>query len=407
MSLFIVRPKRRLSQSLALAGRSFEPTRRSAQVQEALDLRKSDPVEQEVIRRLKSMKGVKLLTTSESDTPVTGTMVVDMSDDLPAEEQAARLREGVPESLVLSDSPIELIQPVQTRGAKKQAVTARDLWHLKSIGLEAARKRGFKGSGDGVTVAVLDTGIDPSHAELADRLQGAYVFDPTTWRSSEQKPSQDTNGHGTHVAGLLCGKKVGVAPGAKLLSGVMLPHGVGRVAQFILAFEWAAMRPEVSIVNISAGHRYMSPDVLQTYIDDLLGVGVLPVVAVGNEGRNSTRCPGNCTGVVSVGAITRLRGVWSSSSSGTINAGHHQYNVPNLVAPGHEVYSSVMGGGYDAWSGTSMATPIVSGVAALILQRYPKITVADLLEELLAGCKVLEGDFARQGKGLIQVKAAL
>jgi subtilisin family serine protease len=400
MSLYIVRPKRILSQSLPLAARSFTLTSRAAQVQEALDQRRADPVEQEISQRLKSMKGATLLTTSETDTPVTGTKVVDMTA-----EQAERLRAQMPEALVLRDRPIGLIEPVRATTARKAKLTAGDLWHLKSIGLEAARKRGFKGDGDGVTVAVLDTGIDPKHAELAGRVAGAYTFNTAGWASVEQKPSVDTDGHGTHVAGLLCGKRVGVAPGAKLLSGVMLPNGMGNLSDFVLALEWASSRPEVQIVNMSAGiPGYL--DGMHTVIADLLAVGVLPVIAVGNEGRNNTRSPGNYTEVVSVGAVNRKHAVWAYSGSGRIVADNHQYNVPDLVAPGEGVYSSVMGGGYEAWDGTSMATPIVSGVAALILQRYPDITVGQLQEEILTSCKLLKADAERQGKGLVQVKRA-
>jgi subtilisin family serine protease len=286
MGLYIVRPKRVLSQSLSLAARSFEPTRRAAQVQEALNLRKSDPVEQEISSRLKSMKGAKLLTTSESDTPVTGTKVVDMS-----EAQAERLRELMPETLVLRDRPIELIQPVRATAGRKRTVTATDLWHLKVIGLEAARKQGFKGNGEGVTVAVLDTGVDPNHPELPDRILGAYTFDTGNWKEVEQQPSEDTDGHGTHVAGLLCGKKVGVAPGAKLLSGVMVPRGFGNLSDFVLALEWAGSRPEVQIVNMSAGiPGYL--DGMHAVIADLLAVGVLPVIAAGNEGATTRAAPG-------------------------------------------------------------------------------------------------------------------
>jgi subtilisin family serine protease len=401
MSFYIVLPKRVLSQSLSLASRSFAPTRRAAQVQEALDLRKSDPVEQEMRKRLKSMKGAKLVTTSESDTAVTGAKVVDMS-----EAQAERLREQLPETLVLRDRPIDLIRPVRTTASKKQAVATKDLWHLKAIELAAARKRGFKGDGEGVTVAVLDTGIDADHPELTGCVGGAFTFNTAAWQAVDQKPSHDTEGHGTHVAGLLCGRKVGVAPGVKLLSGIMIPKGFGNLSDFVLALEWASSRPEVQIVNMSAGiPGYL--DGMHTVIADLLAVGVLPVIAAGNEGRDNTRSPGNYTEVVSVGAVNSRHKVWASSSSGQITAGNHQYTVPDLVAPGEGVYSSVTGGGYEAWDGTSMATPIVSGVAALILQRHPDITVGELQDQLLTTCKALDDDSVRQGKGLIQVKAAL
>lgn len=199
---------------------------------------------------------------------------------------------------------------------------------------------------------------------------------------------------------------MGVAPGVKVLSGVMLPGGVGNLSDFILALEWASGRPEVQIVNMSAGiPGYI--DGMHTVIADLLAVGVLPVIAAGNEGRDNTRSPGNYTEVVSVGAVDSRHKVWASRGSGQITAGNHQYRVPDLVAPGAGVYSSVAGGGYEAWDGTSMATPIVSAVAALILQSKPDITVGELQDELLTTCKAIDGDPDRQGKGLIQVAAAL
>lgn len=187
----------------------------------------------------------------------------------------------------------------------------------------------------------------------------------------------------------------------------MLPKGFGNLSDFVLALEWASSRPEVQIVNMSAGiPGYL--DGMHTVIADLLAVGVLPVIAAGNEGRDNTRSPGNYTEVVSVGAVNSGNKVWASSSSGRITAGNHQYQVPDLVAPGEGVYSSVMGGGYESWNGTSMATPIVSGVAALILQRHPDITVGQLQDELMNTCKFLKNvDPDRQGQGMIQIKAAL
>ena len=80
---------------------------------------------------------------------------------------------------------------------------------------------------------------------------------------------------------------------------------------------------------------------------------------------------------------------------------------PDGYAPGDDVYSSVMGGGYEAWDGTSMATPIVSGVAALVLEKYPDITLADLAEELLSTCEDLDLPADRQGAGLVQVQTVL
>jgi subtilisin family serine protease len=143
-------------------------------------------------------------------------------------------------------------------------------------------------------------------------------------------------------------------------------------------------------------------------VGDLMAVGVLPIVAAGNEGRNRTRSPGNYIEVLSVGASNAQSKVANFSSSATMVADNHQYQIPDLVAPGEGVYSSVMGGGYEAWNGTSMATPVVSGIAALILERQPDISVLDLMELLQQTCRKLPGEEdGRQGRGLAQVAAAL
>jgi len=332
---------------------------------------------------------------------VTGTTVVDMSD-----QEAERMIRELPEVLVLKDRPFELIKPDRQAAAAKKTLRARDIWHHKAVGLESARKKGFKGTGAGVTIAVLDTGIDPTHPELNGRVASAYTFDVANWEAQAMNPSQDTEGHGTHVAGLICGKKVGIAPGALLFNGVMIPGGFGNLSDFVLALEWAASRPEVQIVNMSAGIRGYLPEMREP-VADLLRVGVLPVIATGNEGRNQTRSPGNYNEVLSIGASTRKNLIASFSSGGTIVADNHQYYVPDLVAPGQNVYSSVMGGGYESWNGTSMATPIVSGLAALILEKHPTMTVPDLQDTLLITCQDLGFDANRQGAGLVQVKAAV
>lgn len=168
---------------------------------------------------------------------------------------------------------------------------------------------------------------------------------------------------------------MGVAPGARILNGVMIPGGNGNVSDFVLALEWTARRSDVQIVNMSAGIRGFTEGLLQVVSEDIRTVGILPVFATGNEGRNKTRSPGNYIDPISVGASNRDDRVASFSSGGTLVTENHQYTVPDLVAPGEGVYSSVIGGGYEAWDGTSMATPVVAGVAALMLEKYPDMTL--------------------------------
>jgi subtilisin family serine protease len=259
-----------------------------------------------------------------------------------------------------------------------------------------------------VTVAVLDTGIDATHPEIRGKVVGQYTIDKDLWDARRTRQPRDTHGQGTLVAGLICGTHVGVAPDARLLSVVMIPTNQGRLADFILALEFAAARPEVQILTICAHIPSYIPS-LQDYVNDLTLVGVLPIVAVGNEGLGRTGALENCLGVVSVGSASRQSKVSNFSGSGSRVTGkpRRRYTVPSLVAPGEGVLSCAMGGGYTKWSGTAPATAIVAGVAALILEKYPTISSDGLREELLATCKDLGEPAERQGNGLIQVKAAL
>ena len=332
-------------------------------------------------------------------TPVTGTAVVEMEA-----QQAKDLRNALDGVDVIRDQPLELIRP----SSAATAVTTTDpsdLWHLSEIGLSEARKSGFEGSGAGVTVAVMDTGIQADHVEFSGKGIDMVAFDVNRWTTTVTRPSLDTQGHGTHVAGLIAGQHVGVAPGAALINAVMIPNGHGWLSQFVLALEWAAANPQVAIVNMSAGIPGFVNG-MQDAVNDVLQCGLLPVIAAGNEGRNSTRSPGNYRPVLSVGACNKHKAVSSFSSSGTLSVDNQIYRVPDLVAPGEAVTSCVKQGGYHAWDGTSMATPIVSGVAALILERYPDISVADLMDALIDTCIDLRISVERQGAGLVQVTAA-
>lgn len=404
MSLYLVRSRHHAQErSATFFSRKLDAGSRKTQYEELRSWRLADPGHKTVLEWAREAQGraVQLLTTHEDSTPVTGIDILDMP-----EAEAERMQQAMPDMVIVRDQAFPLIPPIRATATSKTAVSASDLWHLRAIGLEAARQHGFTGTGTGVTIAVLDTGVDATHPELAGRVAGASTFEVATWQAYPMVPSQDTDGHGTHVSGLICGQHVGVAPSAQVLSGVMIPHGLGNVSDFILAMEWAALQPEVKIVNMSAGIPGYLPEMHEAVMG-LRTVGVLPVFATGNEGRNQTRSPGNYIAALSVGATNSQNRVASFSSGGSLIVDNHAYTVPDLVAPGEAVYSSVVGGGYEAWDGTSMATPIVSGVAALILEKYPMMRLSDLMEELLATCTDLRLATERQGQGLVQVRGAL
>lgn len=312
-----------------------------------------------------------------------------------------RLSEALPDHEIVEDEPLALIDPIKSDVREDESEL--DLWHLDAIGLNAARAAGFDKKGIGVGVAVLDTGITEV-PEIQGRVKASYSLNPTRKHSV---PPCDTEGHGTHVAGLVAGSRVGVAPGVDLTNVIMLPQGRGMVSDFVNALEFVAESPEISILNMSAGLRGYRPG-MRSAVAAVMQTGVLPVIAIGNEERNTSRSPGNYREVLSVGASTMDNKVASFSGGGTMVVDHQSYVIPDLVAPGHRITSCVMDGGYESWSGTSMATPVVSGLAALIIERYPTITSADLQDELLDSALDLHGvPPTRQGEGLAQLPARM
>jgi subtilisin family serine protease len=403
MTVYIIRPKTTsVARSLKLASRKFTPESRPSQVAEVVNFWQEDSGYQEIISYLEDTDTISEYPTYSN---ITGAKIVDIPD-----EEVEQLRQDLPNALILRDLPIELIKPERSIAGAKTTLTTDDLWHLEAISLLKARQQGFTGTGKGITVAVLDSGIDANHPEIKGKIIESYSLNPRT-QEIQPVPFEDTHGHGTHVAGLICGNKVGVAPEAKIINSIMFPNGICNLTDWISWFNWLALQPEINIINLSAGELSLPSgyfELFSSLIDDLITVGVLPICAVGNEGFNRSRTPGNCKGSLSVGAINNRHQVASFSGNTTMTINYQSYNVPYLVAPGEGVYSSVLGGGYEAWNGTSMATPIVSGVAALILERYNKsMSVLDLLNEILTSCQDLGANQQRQGQGLVQIPTTL
>ncbi|KYC36497.1 hypothetical protein WA1_43165 [Scytonema hofmannii PCC 7110] len=406
MTIYIIQPRSNPASSLDLISTKFTAPCRQKQVREVINLWQEDVTYQKLQNWLldAQKEGTVRAVSNLSNPGITGTVIADLSD-----EAVIQIQEDLPDIAILKDEPIELIQPNRNIASLKDKVTETDLWHLAAIGLTKARQKGCDFTGKGITVAVLDTGIDGRHPELSRKIISSYNLDAKQFEifgdAELLDQDEDTEGHGTHVAGLICGNEVGIAPEVGIINGIMLPQGIGSLFSFVVGMRWISTRSDVDIVNISAGELRGGLELLDLYAETLLAVGILPVCAVGNEGRNRTRSPGNCRSVISVGATTQSGKVAPFSSSGTIVLDHHQYTVPLLVAPGSAVYSSTVGGHYEAWDGTSMATPIVSGIAALILQEYPNITVMELTEALLERCTPLPGQLAeRQGAGIIKVE---
>jgi subtilisin family serine protease len=210
-----------------------------------------------------------------------------------------------------------------------------------------------KTQGQGVRVAVIDTGIDLNHPDLKANIAGGYnAIDPSL-------PPQDDNEHGTHVAGTIAGiwngkGVVGVAPKARLYAvKVLNKKGSASLTSIIKGLVWAG-KNNMQVANMSLGAPIGSI-FMRLAVNYAISHGVVIIAAAGNSG-GSVGYPAAYDDVIAVSASDNHDKIADFSSRGS---------KVEFIAPGVAVYSSVPGGGYDTFSGTSMATPHVTGLAAL------------------------------------------
>ncbi len=309
----------------------------------------------------------------------------------------------------------------QVRLPKAQALSeasapAGTPWHLQKIGAPQVWAAGFRGQG--VRIGHLDTGLDPNSPELAGKLAAFAEFNDSGERVSGAQP-HDTAQHGTHTAGLLVGKTVGVAPDAKLLSALVLPNGEGTFAQVIAGMQWLLDPDNNADTNDGANVVSMSLGLPGTYqefvqpVKNMIAAGVVPVFAIGNFGPNagSTASPGNIPDAIGVGAVDQQNNVAPYSSRGPVNwtgAYSGSFVKPDLVAPGDKITSSFPGGGYGALSGTSQAAPIVAGAVADLLSARPGTGVDAVKNALFSSAQRLGGGGKNNasGYGLLNLPAA-
>lgn len=285
-------------------------------------------------------------------------------------------------------------------------------WGLQQIeGSRVWGELGFDGSG--IRVAVLDTGVDISHPDLAGKMHSDNPGDPAypggwiefdeSGRPVASNP-HDSDAHGTHVSGTVLGGgssgiRIGVAPGAVLMHGLVLPGGGGSFAQVVAGMQWAVEPTDSAgnpagqrahIASMSFGAMGLRSEVIEP-IRNMYHAGVLPIAAIGNCGERCVGSPGAVFEAFGIGATEEDDAV-AAFSSGDLIAKRgwespaeewpDEWIKPDLSAPGVRVLSAVPGGGYESWAGTSMATPHVAGAAALMLSANPGLSPALLLQTL-------------------------
>lgn len=269
-------------------------------------------------------------------------------------------------------------------------------------------------TGKGVTIAVLDTGVDHNHPDLGGCLgTGCKVIESIDFTGTVASGlGVDDHGHGTHVAATIAGDGFlrGVAPDASIISYKVLgANGGGSSSDIIAAIERAAdpnqdgsFEDAIDIISLSLGAPYgSSDDPMALAIDNVVSLGVIAVIGAGNDGQHqSVGTPGTARSAITVGAIDKQDSLaWFSSKGPTTD----YVRKPDLSAPGVDICAAQWNGWLDshncsdqeehiAISGTSMATPHVSGVAALLLQQKPDLNPEEVKSILMQSSSPVNRD---------------
>lgn len=289
------------------------------------------------------------------------------------EKRLQKLRNDPRVAVVSEDRPVTALGQVSSTGMRR--ITA----------LPAA------GAGNGVAVAILDTGIDLDHPDLADRITA------NTTCVRRTTTGDDDNGHGSHVAGIVAASdntvgSVGVAPGASLVAVKVLDrYGSGSWSSIICGIDWVtanAASYNIKVANMSIGGGGQSDnncgalnaDALHRAICNSVAAGVTYVVAAGNSGVNASQSVPAAydDAVITVSALAdsdgQPGGLGSRTSYGrddTFASFSNFGSVVDLAAPGVGIYSTYKRGRYTTMTGTSMASPFVAGAAARYLAGHP------------------------------------
>lgn len=270
-----------------------------------------------------------------------------------SEASISTLKKDPQVAYIETDKMITVVEPVLTASSADQELL--DSWGVKRIGADAAAMKRITGAG--VKVAILDTGIDPSHPDLKDNYMGGYNF-----VYDNNDPYDDSRyGHGTHVAGIIAARDngtgvVGVAPEASIYALKVLNGGLmGLTSDILAAIEWAITN-KINVINMSFGAP-MDSQAFMDACDAAFKAGIVLVASTGNFNQPMVDNPAGFDSVIAVSATTQ----------DDTKAPFSNYGAKvEFAAPGVYVKSTVPGGGYGLMTGTSQAAPHVSGVAALL-----------------------------------------
>ncbi len=328
--------------------------------------------------------------------------------------------DSIKEHLKLGNAQVAELNPTQIRAIAKKSnverieadkVLALELdQSVKTVGVFDARSKGLVGTGKGVIVAVLDGEVDFNHPDLKERVFRKRNYTSEDWGN----PSE----HGTHVAGIIAGngsKYKGMAPEAIIWCYKIIPSGNSESEE---GFKGAdaiedAVKDGAKVINCSWGVQSAPLDGTSIWAKTAERATKLDVVLVksaGNRGPDAgtITSPADANGDVIVVGASNQEGteVTEFSSRGPTTDNRPK---PDILAPGYQIVSAKPGGTYRKMSGTSMASPHIAGIAALMLERKPQLKPWQIKKLLLDCAKSLESttDPNVQGKGLVDVVKAM
>ncbi|MBM7417637.1 MULTISPECIES: S8 family peptidase [Chryseobacterium] len=330
-------------------------------------------------------------------------------DFFPADEMKI-ISELKKQSAELSDKIIELEKFINNKPIPAKNLVEME-WGIKSIGIERALY-----TGKGIDVCILDTGLEMSHPDFSSReIEGKSFIQGEDW-------SKDPNGHGTHCTGISAGnlrsdtgKRYGIAKDCNLkIAKVLSDKGKGTTSSVIDAIDWAITK-KFRILSLSLASP-VSLNEKPSVLFEAVGMRALEnncliIAAAGNDSNRPSlpkpvSAPANSLSIMAVAAIDGQMRVAKFSNGGLNPSTGGNINV---CAPGVDIFSSYPKNTknknyYFALSGTSMATPHVSGLAALYMEQFPDLSAKEIWELIEKNAKPIEGLKYRDiGSGLIQI----
>jgi len=273
-------------------------------------------------------------------------------------------------------------------------------------------------TGKGVVIGIIDTGIDYNHPDISDGIgPGHKVLGGYDFVNNDNDPMDD-HGHGTHVSGIAAANGPnlrGVAPDANLMGfKVLTAAGWGYNSWIIAGIERCldpdqnpATDDKVDVVNMSLGGSTDGPDPISEAVDNAVSAGIVFAIAAGNDGQSgygTIGTPGISQSAITVGATDSNDLLAYFSSMGPAPGSFAL--KPDLVAPGVNILSSLPNGKYDSWSGTSMATPHVTGAIALMLQLHPDWKPEQIKSVLMQNSTPVNGGVFDVGAGRLDILKA-